>query len=53
MLEFIGKANLTQNYIREIKENTDRLYKIKNTVQPAFYQKVRMMINMCDLEKAE
>jgi len=30
-----------------------RLYKIKNNVQPAFYQKVRMMINVGDLEKAE
>lgn len=30
-----------------------RLYKIKNFVQPAFYQKVRMMINNGDLEKAE
>ena len=30
-----------------------RLYKIKNQVQPAFYQKVRMMINNGDLEKAE
>jgi hypothetical protein len=30
-----------------------RLYKIKNNVQPAFYQKVRMMINNGDLEKAE
>jgi len=30
-----------------------RLYKIKNNVQPAFFQKVRMMINNGDLEKAE
>jgi hypothetical protein len=30
-----------------------RLYKIKNQVQPAFYQKVRIMINNGDLEKAE
>ena len=30
-----------------------RLYKIKNQVQPAFFQKIRMMINNGDLEKAE
>ena len=30
-----------------------RLYKIRNNVQPAFYQKVRMMINSGELEKAE
>jgi hypothetical protein len=30
-----------------------RLYKIKNHVNPAFFQKIRMMINTGDLEKAE
>jgi hypothetical protein len=30
-----------------------RLYKIKNFVQPAFYQKVRSLINSGDLETAE
>jgi len=30
-----------------------RLYKIKNHVQPAFFQKIRMMINNGNLEKAE
>lgn len=43
MMENIGKDEILAG----------RLYKIKNFVQPAFYQKVRMMINNGDLEKAE
>ena len=43
MMENIGKDEILAG----------RLYKIKNHVQPAFYQKVRMMINNGDLEKAE
>ena len=43
MMENIGKDEIL----------AARLYKIKNQVQPAFYQKVRMMINNGDLEKAE
>lgn len=43
MMENIGKDEML----------AARLYKIKNQVQPAFYQKVRMMINNGDLEKAE
>jgi len=46
---------------KEIKEDeigkdeilSGRLYKIKNFVQPAFYQKVRSLINSGDLETAE
>lgn len=46
---------------KEIKEDeigkdeilAGRLYKIKNFVQPAFYQKVRSLINSGDLETAE
>lgn len=43
MMENIGKDEILAG----------RLYKIKNFVQPAFYQKVRSLINSGDLETAE
>jgi len=47
-----GEA-MMEGEIGKDEELSGRLYKIKNTVQPAFFQKVRMMINNGDLEKAE
>ena len=44
---------MMEGEIGKDEELSARLYKIKKAVQPAFYQKVRMMINNGDLEKAE
>ena len=44
---------MMEGEIGEDERLASRLYKIKNNVQPAFYQKVRRMINNGELEKAE
>ena len=49
----LPKSFMLEGEIGKDEELSARLYKIKKAVQPAFYQKVRMMINNGDLEKAE
>ena len=44
---------MMEGEIGKDEELSARLYKIKNNVQPAFFQKIRMMINNGELEKAE
>jgi len=51
--EYYEDEPMMEGEIGEDERLASRLYKIKNNVQPAFYQKVRRMINNGELEKAE
>lgn len=47
------KSPMMEEEIGKDEELAGRLYKMKNFVQPAFFQKIRSLINSGDLETAE
>lgn len=50
---FPKKSTLAEEKVEKVDILSGKLYKLKNKIQPAFYDKIRKLINAKDLSGAE